>query len=146
MKNKTKIIQIVYTVLIMLFLASGSFARSISSASDPDYSGAWDFYFYDASGKVVAAKTLAISDDGSISVKGNMFIDNVVYQTKISAIVSPDGKLKEGELIYLTNLEITGSMTGKFTETEGKGEWKNYQGKSGTWKATRSEKKVKDLE
>lgn len=146
METRTKKIQLLFTFIVMLFLATGSFAKSISSDPDPDYSGAWDFYFYDTAGKVIGAKTLAISEDGSISVKGNIYINNVVYQTKITAKVSPDGKVKEGELIYLSNLEMVGTMSGNFTDKEGKGEWKNYQGKSGTWKATRSDKKVRDLE
>lgn len=146
METKKRKIQFLFTFMLMLFVASGSFAKNISTVSEPDYSGAWDFYFYDAAGKVVAAKTLAISEDGSISVKGNVYIDNVVYLTKFSGVVAPDGKVKEGELVYLKKLENVGTITGSFTETEGKGEWKNYLGKSGTWKATRSDKKVKDLE
>lgn len=143
MINKTKI-QIFYAFIVMLFLTAGTFARGNTPQAYPDYSGTWDFYFYDKADKVVGAKTLNISDDGSISVKTNIHLDNVVYLTRLSAVVSPNGKVSEGELMYLTNQDMIGTLTGTFTQSEGKGVWKDYMGKSGTWKATRSDKKVKD--
>ena len=144
MKNKVKRIPLLFSFLIMLFLSAGSISKAATIPLETDYSGAWDFYFYNTEGKVDAAKTIVIADDGSISVKAVMYIDNVVYQTRISAKVLPSGKISEGELIYLSNLEMVGQLTGSFTDTEGSGEWKNYQGKSVTWKAKRSDKKVKD--
>jgi len=145
MENKLKRLQLVFTFLLILVLTSGSVISSASANTIPDYSGAWDWYFYDSAGKVVCAKTLVISDDGSVSVKGNIYIDNVVYLTKISAVIASNGKVTEGELVNMSKLEMVGTITGSFTDTEGKGEWKNYLGTSGTWKATRSDKKVKDV-
>jgi len=145
METKLKKLQLVFSFLLMIFLTTGILISSASANTIPDYSGAWDWYFYDSAGKVVCAKTLVISDDGSVSVKGNIYIDNVVYLTKISAVIASNGKVTEGELVNMSKLEMVGTITGSFTDTEGKGEWKNYLGTSGTWKATRSDKKVKDV-
>jgi len=92
METKLKKLQLVFSFLLMIFLTSGSLISSASANTIPDYSGAWDWYFYDSAGKVVCAKTLVISDDGSVSVKGNIYIDNVVYLTKISAVIAPERK------------------------------------------------------
>ncbi|HMS64371.1 MAG TPA: hypothetical protein PKD83_03855 [Ignavibacteria bacterium] len=143
MKNKSKL-QLVFTLLVMLFFTAGSFAKNIPVIASPDYSGTWDFYFYDTSDKVVGAKTLLVKDDGTISAITNVYIDNFVYDTRISAIVSANGKVSEGEMIYLTKQENVGSFTGSFSDAGGSGTWKNYMGKSGTWKATRSDKKIKE--
>lgn len=143
MKSKSTI-QLLFTLLVMVFFTASSFAKNNSVNSTPDYSGSWDFYFYDNAGTVVGAKKLEISEDGSISVKANIILETVVYDTRISAVISSTGKVTEGELMYMTKQNMVGNMTGSFTKEGGSGEWKNYMGKSGTWKATRTVKNDND--
>ena len=143
MKNRSKF-QLVFTFLVMLFLTAGNFAKSVNAKTNPDFTGTWEFNFYDNADKLIGVKTLVVSDDGNVSAVTNIYIDNFVYDTRISAVISPDGKIKGGELIYLSKQEMVGSLKGSFTKAGGSGVWKNYMGKSGTWKAVRSDKKVKD--
>ena len=143
MKNKFNFKAVLSLLVMFLFTAVG-FAKVNNTPTLPDYSGNWDFYFYDNADKVVGAKTLSISEDGSISVKANILLETVVYDTRISAIVSESGKVTEGEMMYMTKQEMVGTFTGNFNEAGGSGTWKNYMGKSGTWKATRTDKKTKD--
>ncbi|MEO8665219.1 MAG: hypothetical protein ABI462_06965 [Ignavibacteria bacterium] len=130
------------SLIVMLFLASGIYSETIAASVVPDYTGTWKISFYDASGKQQGVRTLTVSDDGSISDKANINIANTVYLTEISASVSPDGKVTDGTLTDTYKIEVVGSMTGNFTETEGAGQWK-YYGKTGTWKAERSTKATK---
>ena len=139
MKTLTKKMYPLLSVFIFIFLISG--LQNSTAAIVPDYSGKWEITFFDASGKVEGVRTITISGDGAISDKINLELDRVVYLTEISAIVTSSGKLKDGSLTNTDKLNMVGVMTGSFTETEGKGEWKNYYGKSGTWTAKRSDKK-----
>lgn len=120
----------------MLFLVSGIYLESIASPLSPDYSGKWKISFYDASGKLQGARTVTI-EDGAISDKTNMIFDNVVHLTEISASISSNGKVVDGTLTDTDNLDRSGVLAGSFKKSEGSGEWKNYHGKSGTWKAVR---------
>ena len=137
-------LKLLLTLLVMVFFTAGSFAKSNSVKTTPDYSGTWDLYFYDNAGKVVGAKKLEVSEDGSISAKANIILATVVYDTRVSAVVLKNGRVTDGELMYMTKQDMVGSITGNFTETVGSGEWKNYMGNSGTWKATRSNTKAHD--
>jgi len=128
------------SLFVALFLVSGAYFESVAAPALPDYSGTWKISFYDASGKLQGSRTLSISEDGSISDKANLIIDNVVYLTEISAAVSPNGKVVDGTVTDTYKIENVGLLTGTFTEEEGNGEWKNYYGKGGTWKAVRSTK------
>lgn len=133
MRNNIKKLALLLSLFAMFFLASGS--------TDSDYSGSWDITFYDASGKKVGSKTITISEEGSISGKAVMNIDNTIYLTEIAGSVSSsNGKVLDGKLTDTDKLEMEGVLTGSFNKTEGKGEWKNYYSKSGTWKANRSTK------
>lgn len=129
------------SVFIFIFLISG--LQNSTASVVPDHSGKWEISFYDASGKLEGIRTITISGDGTISDKINLEIDKIVYLTEISAVVTSNGKIKDGSLTNTDKLSMVGTMTGSFTETEGKGEWKNYYGKSGTWTAKRSDKKDK---
>lgn len=130
---------LLFSMLLMCLISTGY--KSISALTAPDYSGKWDLTFYDAAGNLYGKRTISISEDGSISDKAVLNIGTMIYLTEISAIISNNGKLKEGKLTDTDNLDMVGSFTGSFTEMEGTGNWKNYYGKSGTWKAERSQKK-----
>jgi len=136
MKKLTKLL----SLFVMLFLVSGTYFESIAAPVVPDYSGSWKITFYDASGKLQGSRTISITEDGSISDKANLSLDNVVYLTEISASVSSKGKVLDGTLTDTYMIDMVGVLTGSFTESEGSGEWKNYYGKSGTWKAVRTTK------
>lgn len=138
MLNKFKKLPAIFSLLAMLLLVSVSF--SAAATSGPEYSGHWKISFFDASGNLLGSKTIEISDDGSISDKAILSIDNTIYLTELSAIVSPKGKVTEGTLIDTDKLEMKGSLTGSFTKQAGSGEWKNYYNKKGTWKAERPPK------
>jgi hypothetical protein len=141
MKNKIKKLPPLLFLFVMFFLASGSSYKSYAAAPDnPDFTGKWDISFYDASGKFLGAKTVTIPEDGSISEKAILRIDNTIYKTRISCTVSPDGKVKDGSLTDTDKLEMEGTLSGSFTDSEGSGQWKNYYKTGGTWKAKRSTK------
>lgn len=139
MKSLTKL----FALVMMLVIASGSYLDSKASSVEPDFTGTWDITFYDAAGKIQGGKTITIEQDGSISSKTNMNLNNTIYVTEISATVSPRGTVQDGTLTNTDKLDMQGILTGTFTETEGNGQWKDYYGKSGTWKAVRSEKMEK---
>ena len=124
----------------MFFLASGSYLQTIASPAIPDYTGSWLISFYDASGKLIGGKTIVVNEDGSISDKTNMSIGTIVYLTEISGSVTPKGTVTDGSLTDTYKLDMTGVLTGNFTESQGSGTWKNYYDKSGTWKAVRPAK------
>lgn len=141
MRNRFRKLSLLLGFFITLSLASGSMAKNFTPNSIPGFAGIWDFTFYDASGKMQGKKTLEIAEDGSISGKVVMNIDNTIYNTEVSANITKNGKVNDGTLTDTDRLEMVGSMTGTFIESEGgKGTWKNYYGKSGTWEAKRSEK------
>ncbi len=142
MRNKLKKLPLLLSLFAMLFLATGSYVKS-NTSTIPDLSGSWDISFYDASGALQGKKTISINDDGSVSDKVILNLNNVIYNTELSALVQANGRVKDGKLTDTDKLEMEGSFTGTFTETEGNGSWKNYYNKSGTWKATRSTKKDK---
>lgn len=141
MKNKIKSLPKLFSFLAIIFLLSGAFNLSNASGS-PDYSGKWNISFYDASGKFIGGNTINVSEfDGSISGKTILNINSTVYLTEVNGtVISVSGKLKDGDITDNDKLEMTGKLTGSFTETEGSGEWKDYYGKGGTWKAKRPSK------
>lgn len=136
MKKLTKLLPF----FVMLFLVSGTYFESIASPVIPDYSGTWKISFYDASGKLQGGRTISISEEGTISDKANLVFGKVVYLTELSASISSKGKVLDGTLTDTYKLDMVGVLTGTFTESEGSGQWKNYYGKSGTWKAVRTTK------
>ncbi len=141
MRNRFKKLSFLFSLIITISLASGSMAKNFPPLSIPGFQGIWDFTFYDASGKMQGKKTLQISEDGSVSGKVIMNIDNTIYNTEVSAVITKRGKVNDGSLTDTDKLEMVGSLTGSFSESEGgKGAWKNYYGKSGTWEAKRSDK------
>lgn len=119
---------------------SGSFQKSNASTTLPDYSGSWDFSFYDDAGVLQGKKTLNVSEDGSISGKAILNLSNVIYNTEVDGTILPNGRISDGSLTDTDKLDMVGVLTGTFTREEGNGKWKNYYNKSGTWKAIRSEK------
>ena len=136
MRNKLKKLPLLLSLLAILLFTSGSYIKSIAMSKGPDYSGNWEFFFYDDAGKLQGRKVLSISNDGSISGKVILNLDYIVYNTEVSGSVTPNGKVNDGSLTDTDKLEMVGVLTGSFTENEGNGKWKNYYGKSGTWKAT----------
>ncbi|MEO8209005.1 MAG: hypothetical protein ABI840_00475 [bacterium] len=141
MKNKIKKFIRLLSLFAMFLFVTGSYLESAASVSTiPDYSGSWDFTFYDASGKLQGKKTIVISDDGSFSDKAILEIDFTVYLTKLSGSISDKGKVEDGTLTDADTFKMEGILTGNFTDSEGSGVWKNYYKKSGTWKAKRSTK------
>lgn len=143
MKNKIKKLPLYLSLIAMLFFASGSYIISKAAAENPDYSGRWDIAFYDASGTLLGGRTITVSEDGSISDKTNMSINNTVYLTEISCSILANGKIQDGNLTDTDRLDMKGLFSGSFTESEGNGKWKNYYNTSGTWIAKRSTKKDK---
>ena len=141
MRTIKKKLPLLLSLFVMLFLAAGSNFKNISAHTIPDFSGNWDIMFYDASGKMEGKKTVAINERGSFSDKVILNINNVIYNTEISATLSKQGKVQDGVLTDTDKLEMTGVLTGNFSTDAGQGEWKNYYGSSGTWKAVRSENK-----
>lgn len=139
MKTLTKNLFASLSILLISLMFTG--IQKVSAADNPDYSGRWEISFFDASGKLFGIRSISIDSDGSISDKINLDLDKVIYLTEISAVVSDKGKVKEGKLTDTYKIENVGILTGNFTESEGKGEWKNYYGKNGTWSAKRSDKK-----
>ncbi|MDQ3020143.1 MAG: hypothetical protein M3R36_06200 [Bacteroidota bacterium] len=141
MKDKIKKFTQLLSLFAMFIFASGSYHESTASVPIiPDYSGSWDFTFYDSSGKLQGKKTIVISEDGSFSEKAIMEIDYTAYLTKLSGSISSKGKLLDGTLTDADTFKMEGVLTGNFTDSEGSGVWKNYYKKSGTWKAKRSTK------
>lgn len=130
-------------VLLMIIFTSAGISK-LSAQDKPDYSGMWDFTFYNPEGKVEGLRTLEVTGDGLISGKANMYLGNVVYLTEIDADLSDEGIVRDGTLTDHDKIEVTGTLKGLFTISEGNGEWLNYHGKSGTWKAVRSDKKTKN--
>ena len=112
----------------------------IAAPAIPDYTGSWKISFYDASGKMQWVRTVTVDENGNISDKTNLNLDNTIYLTEISATITPDGKVTDGTLTDAVKIDMVGKMAGSFTETEGSGTWKGYYGKSGTWKAVRATK------
>jgi hypothetical protein len=143
MRNKIKKLPLLTVLLALLFFASGNLIKSSAANTIPDYSGNWDFFFYDASGKLQGKKTIFISESGSVSDKVILNLDNVIYNTEISCALATNGKVIDGNLTDTDKLEMVGVLTGNFTELEGNGTWTNYYKKSGTWKASRSTKQDK---
>jgi hypothetical protein len=141
MKTKNKNLALLLAAFVMLSLVTVSIPVSAASFTIPDFSGSWEFTFYDEAGNFQGKKTIEIGEDGSISGKVILSIDNVIYNTEVSASLSAAGRINDGTLTDTDKLEMVGALTGSFTDTEGKGKWRNYYGKSGSWEAKRSEKK-----
>ncbi len=108
MKSRKKII-ILLSLFTMFFLASGYTVPTI-----PDFEGNWYVSFYNAAGKLQGSKTLTISEDGTFSGNAILIIDNVIYQTEISGIVSNNGAIREGTLTDVDKLEMEGIFKGIF--------------------------------
>jgi len=143
MKSKFKKLPLLFSVLAAVFLISGS-QLTVNAKDNPDYSGSWDISFFDASGNLQGFKTINVGEDGSISGKAILNLDNVIYNTEVSGKINSKGKVVDGSLTDTDKLEMIGGLSGSFTETEGNGSWKNYYHKSGTWKAERSKKDKRD--
>lgn len=143
MRTKIKKMLQLFPLFIFLVLMSVGPAFSNAPGTIPDFSGNWDFTFYDAAGTLQGTKTLEVAEDGSISGKVILSLDNVIYNTEVSAVVAKNGKVNDGSLTDTDKLEMHGTLTGSFTDSEGSGKWQNYYGKSGTWQAKRSTKKIK---
>jgi hypothetical protein len=127
-------------ILILALIFTSISIQNISAQNKPEYSGTWDLTFYNPEGKVIGLRTLEISGDGLISDKANFYLGEIVYLTDIEADLSDNGIVRDGTLTDHDKIEVTGMMTGSFTVSDGNGEWKNYHGKSGSWKAVRSDK------
>ncbi|HMQ68062.1 MAG TPA: hypothetical protein PKC58_03665 [Ignavibacteria bacterium] len=132
------------TLLLLMIILTSAGINKVSAQDKPDYSGTWSFTFYNPEGKVVGLRTLEVSGDGLISDQANMYLGEIVYLTDIEADLSDNGMVRDGTLTDHDKIEVTGTMTGIFTISEGNGEWTDYHGKSGSWKAVRSDKKVKN--
>lgn len=136
--------KIAMPLLLLMIIFTSAGMNKVSAQDKPDYSGTWSFTFYNPEGKVVGLRTLEISGDGLISDQANMYLGEIVYLTDIEADLSDNGIVRDGTLTDHDKIEVNGTMRGSFTVSEGNGEWTDYHGKSGTWKAVRSDKKAKN--
>ncbi|MCB0728806.1 MAG: hypothetical protein KDD00_15185 [Ignavibacteriae bacterium] len=136
--------KIVMPLFLLMIIITASGINKVSAQDKPDYSGTWSITFYNPEGKVVGLRTLEVSGDGLISDKANMYLGEIVYLTDIEADLSDNGIVRDGTLTDHDKIEVTGTLRGSFTVSEGNGEWTDYHGSSGTWKAVRSDKKAKN--